>query len=167
MDKQLAQLETVLVDMATAHERLLAVVNRKRQALGAADPRALAACCEEENQIVQAIGELEKQRLTLVAELTLRTDPSAAAPLRLGELAQRLPEPARGRLLVLRQQLRQRIEDVRHHTAVTRTATESLVRHMAGLVQVVGGMVTGIGLYGRGGAAPKAALTVSTFNTTV
>ena len=165
MDKKIAQLEAVLADETLAHERLIEAMDRKLQALRTADHQKVFACCDEENRQVQRIGELEKQRLVLVAELTQIIAPSAAEPMRMVELADRLTEPARGRLLVRRQQLRDRVEQARKKAGVARRAAEMLVQHMQGLIRVVGGAMTGIGLYGRTGAPPQAALAVSTINT--
>lgn len=165
LEQPLARLETVLRAQAAVQDQMLATLKRKREALASADRAALSETCEQENQQVQALAELEKRRLEMVAELTLLVD-AAAAPMRLQELAERLPEPARGRLLVLRQELRQKIETVRREAGVARRTAESLVKHMHGLMQTIGSAVTGVGTYGRGGALPRAASAVSTFNLT-
>jgi hypothetical protein len=167
MDKYLSELEGVLVQMVGAHERMLWLLQRKRAALRKADRALLASYCAEENQWVQEIGELEKRRIGLVGELTLLMDPGAAAPLRLLELGEGLAEPWRGKVLVLRVRLKERMDEVRRESAVARLAVESLVRHMSGVVQMVGGSMTGVGVYGRGGVASRAALAVSTFSATV
>jgi hypothetical protein len=164
LEQNLTDLEAVMRAQLAQHERILALLHRKRQALAAADAEGVAQCSVEENRHVQALGELEKRRLLLVGEITLGLDPAAPAPLGLPELAQRLPEPARGRLLVLRVQLRERMEAVAREVGVARRATETLVRHMHGLIQTIGGALTGIGTYTRAGGRPKAALAVSTFN---
>ncbi len=166
MDKALVQLEDVLREETAAHERLLETMDQKLEAMRQAKRETLADCCRRENDLVQAIGELEKRRLTLVAVLTQTLDPRAAAPLRMGELAERLPEPARGRLLVMRAQLRERIDAVRSRSGTLRRAADGLLAHMCGLMQVVGGALSDTGTYGRRGAAPTAKMTVSTFSTT-
>lgn len=166
LEKDLAALEMILRQQLTLHEQMLVTLADKKAALVRADHEKLTGLLQQENRHVQAISELEKQRLTLVGDLTLKIDPRAAAPLRLPELAMRLPEPARGRLMVLREQVRQRMERVREEAGLARRVTESLVRHMHGLVQSIGSAVTGIGTYNRAGAPPQAALAISTFNTT-
>jgi len=166
MDKRIAELESILSYLTTAHERLLALLGQKRQALRTADQDRIARCSTQENAVVQEIGELEKQRLLLVGELTLAVDPGAKGPMLLGELAERLDEPGRGRLLVLRQKLKQRVEQAQKETAVIKRTTESLVRHMQGLVQTIGCVMAGVGLYNNQGTPPKSAMAVSTFNAT-
>ncbi|MCC6580834.1 MAG: flagellar export chaperone FlgN [Phycisphaeraceae bacterium] len=166
LDKPLAQLESLLRKLLQAHETLLGLLLKKRQAVRGADQRRITELCHEENVQVQAISEMEKERLKLVAQLTLLVDPKATAPMRLLELADRLPEPMRGRLLVLRQQLRQRMSESHEQTDVIQRATTSLVKHMTGLVQQVTAACTGSSVYGRGGAPGRAPLGITTFSAT-
>ncbi len=166
MDNQIAHLESILTRQVAAHEKLLSMLQRKRQLLRTADRPQLEDLSAQENQVIQSISELEKERLKLVGELTLLVDPAAKEPMRLAPLAQRLPEPHRGHLLVLRQQLKQKMVEVHRETVIARRVTESLVRHMQGLVQTVGSLITGVGLYSSHGAPPKEAMTVRTINTT-
>jgi len=166
LDKQLNQLETILQSQLDAHEQLLALLHRKREALREAAHQRVLQCCELENEKVRVISELEKNRLAIVAELTQMLEPNAAQPLRLAELAERLPEPTRGRLLVMRSQLVQRMQQVQQQTRLTQRALESLHRHMQGLMQTVGSLCSGVATYSANGARPRAATAVSTFNTT-
>lgn len=166
MDKQLAQLEDVLVKQAAAAERLEAILKQKLDAVRRAQHDRMTDYSRLENEQVQVIGDLEKQRLVLVAELTQLVDPDASQPLRLGELAERLPEPMRGRLLVLRQQLRQRLQATQHETSVARLAAETLLHHIQGIVQTISGALSGVGTYGKQGAPPRVAMAVSTFSAT-
>jgi hypothetical protein len=166
MDKQVAKLESVLAQLDTAHGHLLSLLKSKREALRKAEPRQITQLTRQENEAVQVISDLEKQRLELVGELTLAIDPEATQPLRLLDLAERLDEPARGRLLVLRGQLKQRIEQTQQELAVVKKATGSLVRHMQGLVQTIGTALTGGGLYSSRGSLPQGAMAMNTFNAT-
>ncbi len=166
MDRTLAELETALKQQTSAHEELLSLIARKRDAVRSANHAEVARCCGLENGCVQKITELEKQRLALVGDLTLAIDPAASSPLPLRELAERLAEPARGRVLVLRQALRERIERVHRENAIAKRAIGSLVSHMQGIMQTIGGAVTGVAVYSREGGLPPAALAVSTFNAT-
>lgn len=138
MMKQIPVLEAVLKQLTERHEQLLSLMKRQREVLKLADHHGVSECSRLENTLVQAIGELEKRRQELVAELTRAVDPSAVAPMRMRDLAERLPEPARGRLLVLREQLRGRIAEVKEQSSVTRRATEALLKHMQGLVHTLG-----------------------------
>ena len=135
--QRLSVLETVLSQLADRHEQLVSLMQRQREALRIADHRGVGELSRLENSIVQAISELEKKRLGLVADLTGFFVPDAAQPLRMGDLAEHLPEPQRGRVLVLRAQLRDRIIQVKEQSSVSRRATEALMKHMQGLVQTL------------------------------
>lgn len=130
-------LETVLKQSTDRHEQLLTLMKRQRECLRLADHHGVSECSRLENTVVQAIGELEKRRLEVVAEMTKAIEPMSLGPMRMRDLAERLPEPARGRLLVLREQLRERIMAVKEQSSVTRRATEALLTHMQGLVQTL------------------------------
>ena len=164
MDKQLIKLESILNRQLSAHDQLLALLKQKHDALRAADHQRITQCCAQENDLVQAISDLEKQRLTVIGELTALIAPTNEDPLRLVDLAQRIEEPARGRLLVLRQQLKERMTQSSKETATARRATELLVRHMQGLIQTIGNIMTGVGAYSHKGAPPKGAMAINTFN---
>lgn len=166
MDEQIANLEAILKQQLSGHKQLLSFLARKRQALRSAHHDQMTSLTEKENRVVQEISELEKQRLTVVGELTLMVDPSAKEPLRLAQLAERLGEPHRGRLLVLRQELVLQMKQVQDETNVVKRATASLVQHMQGLIQTVGSAITGVGVYSQKGRVPQEALALSTFNTT-
>lgn len=163
---QIAQLASLLIEQVAAHKKLLAMLKRKRHMLSTADHKQLTNLSIQENEVVQSISELEKQRLQLIGQLTLTIEPKATAPMRLGDLAHRLPEPDRGHLLVLRQQLKQEMEQIKNETVVAKRATESLVRHMQGLIHTVGSALAGVGVYSRQGCLPKEAMTVRTFHAT-
>ena len=170
MDNQIKliidQLTGVLAKQLEAHGRLLALLKQKRQSLRQVQYEQVTTGSQQENTVIQQISELEKRRLQLVADLTLALDTHAAQPLRLAELAERLDEPDRGRLLVLRQQLFEHMAEVRRQTNVARRATESLVSHMQGLVQSIGAACSGMSVYASNGAPPPQAMVISTFNTT-
>ena len=164
-DRLLLRLEELLHNQVRAHEHLASLLVQKRQSLGANQHRRLVQLLQKENQSVGLISELEKQRLELVAELTLKLVPGATEPMRLGQLAERVDEPVRGRLLVLRQQLGQLMERVTRETRIARRATEALLHHVQGLMQTIGIACTA-GVYGRSGATGGQAASLSTINTT-
>lgn len=170
MDKKLETslhaLESVLQRQLAGHEQLLALLQRKREALRAGDLDRIMELCELENEHIQSISELEKRRLELAARVTLLVQPGAPEPMRLEALAAHLPEPQRGRLLALRQTLLGRMGEVKRQTSIARRATEALMRHMQSLVQTVGALSTGVSTYSRHGARPQQATAVSTISLT-
>lgn len=167
IDPVVAAIEAVMGQMVTLHEELLALLIRKHGAVRKADVEAMAQLCGLENEKLQAISELEKQRQELAAKLTLLLNPKASEPLRVAQLAEKLPEPSRGRLLVMRQQLRAKLESVKEQTAIARRAADTLVRHVQGLVQGVTAATTQA-TYTRNPAQPQrhVAPRLSTFSLT-
>lgn len=166
MQQMLTQLESLLHQELAQHAQLAGVLEQKRGALLKADPAQVAALCAQENACVQATSELAKQRMSLVADVALLVEPNATEPMRLRDLAERLDEPVRGRLLVLRQQLAEGMERVRRQTSVAQRATDSLVRHMQGVVQSLAAAMADVGVYSRAGRLPASVTKMSTFSTT-
>lgn len=165
VEQLVVAVEVVMRQMVALHEELLALMIRKREAVRHAQVDLMADMCRLENEKVQLIAEREKQRQELVAKLTLLIDPKATAPLQLPELAERLPEPLRGRLLVTRQQLRDQLESVKAQTAVARRAADQLVRHVHGLVRGVTSAATTT-TYSRPTTNPRPVGRISTFSMT-
>jgi len=160
------ELEGVLDQMLTNQERMLKVGGTKREALKRADRDAVTRCLHEEHAGIQELAELEKRRLQLVGDLTLRVRPGAEEPMRLLELAQSLPDPEQSRLLVKRQTLRERARQVQEQAQVSRQATQRLMAHLQGLVQAVGQAVNGVSTYGGSGGVSAPATTLRTLNVT-
>jgi hypothetical protein len=165
-DKLIAQVETVLAKQLESHEQLRTIIAMKHQALRQAKHQLVRDCTLQENRHLQAIAELEKQRITIVAELTLAFDAQAQAPMALTDIAMRLDEPQRGRLLVQRQQLRSLMEQVRDEAGKAQRTAEAVTRHMTGLIQTVSNAMSGSGAYGRQGTPSKPGMRMSTFSAT-
>ncbi|XAM01004.1 flagellar protein FlgN [Phycisphaeraceae bacterium D3-23] len=164
--RELAQLEATLTQSAERHEQLLSLMRRQRDALRQAQGEQVADLSRQENAVVQAISELEKRRLELVASLTVAVLPGATQPMRMRELAEQLPEPARGRLLVLREKLRERIVAVKEQSSVSRRASESLLSHMQGLVQSLSHVSARGAGYDRPGVSRHALPAIGTISMT-
>jgi len=164
--KLVDQLAAVLQSLAAAHEAMLELLHRKRAALRTTQYELVTETCAQENAAVQRISELEKRRLELVAQLTLQIDPQQPRPMKMSDLAERLPEPQRGRLLVLRRQLLEHMEQVRRQTNVARRTTESLAAHMQGLLHTITAACTGASVYDRSGGPPRQSMALSTFHAT-
>jgi len=166
LEKDIDRLLALLASLLEQHTQLLAALERKRDAMRQGDTDAMSALCRLESESVRRVSELEKQRLELVGSMTLKLDADAAEPMKLRDLAEALPEPGRGRLLVARQQLVAKMEQVKHQTSVARRAADSLLKHMTGLVQTIGTLSTGLDTYGQRGQRPEASVVMRTINLT-
>ena len=166
VDVSIDQLEQVLTRLLDEHEQLIVLLKQKRLALCSADHKKIFDCCKQENEKIRSISELEEQRLRMVAELTAMVAPSASEPMRMADLAEHLPEPMRGRLLVQRSQLKERMDQARCEINVAQRANESLFKHMNGLIQTISSMCSGLTTYGRTGLRPPHTMAASTINTT-
>ena len=161
-----AELEQVLGEATRVHEELYKLLERKRAALRSTDSDAVTQLAELEAEKLRRVAELETRRMQLVGALTQHLAPQATEPLRLRDLAAHLPEPQRGRLLVMRGQLVERMEQVRHAASIARRATETLMQHIQGVVRTIGVMSTGVCTYGSAGAPAAGATAVRTINLT-
>jgi 23S rRNA A2030 N6-methylase RlmJ len=163
---QIASLEQTLRQQLSLNSELLELLKRKRDVLRASDTQAVIGLCTLEHEKIQKIADLERQRLNQAADLTLLVDPQASEPMNLAELADHLGEPSRGRLLVMRHQLLDRMKAVHEETVIVRSATEALAKHMHGIVQTIGALSAGVSTYGNRGAFPQSNTAVSTFSAT-
>ncbi|MEM1446504.1 MAG: flagellar export chaperone FlgN [Planctomycetota bacterium] len=162
----LDRLESTLRQSIDRQQQLTDLLKRKRDAMRAGDANLMTDLTRAENAHVQAISEIEKTRLKLVAELTLLLDLSATEPLKLAALAERFPEPTRGRLLVMRSQLLDAMRAVQEQTAVAKRASESLVKHVSGLVRTLANVSHGHAAYGPVGRTPQQPAPMSTLSLT-
>lgn len=170
MDKTLRlnldHLEAVLTQALERQQQLLSLLERKRVALRQGKDQDMVDLTRLENAAVQTISEIEKRRLQLVADLTLAIDPVAKEPLKMKDLAERLPEPYRGRLLVTRAKLVEAITQVAEQTSVVRRASESLLKHVNGLIRTIGVVSHGGAAYGQTGQVNTKPARMSTVNFT-
>ena len=79
-EDQLTLLERILVRQLEDHKRMLACMERNREAVRHADMDAIKSICQEQNVLAQQLAELEKSRLTVVGRLTESLQPRAAKP---------------------------------------------------------------------------------------
>jgi len=134
-----------------SHRQLLSCIQRKREAIRTADVNAITDLCQQENVIIQRLGDVEKQRLTLIGQMTERLAPHAAVPLTLPQIAEAVDDGRGQALLGLAEDLRCAIDEVRHESSIVNLAAQSLSRHMAGIMQTINGALSRLGVYERRG----------------
>lgn len=152
------QLEATLRSLVTEHERLLVLTVEHRGAIAAADARALSVCIARQNEVVQRIAALERQRQGIVGAIMRM--PAAQGPARLAQaqptmstVAAHAPEPVRSRLAAVTTALRELLHKLHTEHLAVRSAAETLSAHMEGLMRQVCQRMSHAGTYGRGGLA--------------
>ena len=121
--------------LVAAQAQLGETLARQKDAMARGDAKLMHGLAKLQRETAAQIQTLDQLRARTAHKLTGFLDPGAAAPLRIAELAERLPEPDRGRLLVLRQKLTAEVEATRESTAVARTAATALSNHVGCLLQ--------------------------------
>lgn len=157
MHDPMHELERLLGEMLSEHERLASVLATKMDALRRAQPEQVTECCQREEAIVRKIAALEQRRQATAQQITRQRDPAAREPMTLRAIAESVDEPQRGRLLTLQVKLRRLAEQTQHEARVARQATEGLLNHVEGLMQRIAQVVADAGTYERAGRVARAA----------
>jgi flagellar biosynthesis/type III secretory pathway chaperone len=157
------KLEACIRRMIELNQRLLATVEQKQQALREARPDLLLELAASEDLLLRQIGDAEQQRQEAVAVFGRDED---QGPMRLSRIAESAPEPVRGRLLVHHQTLRDILEKVRVANEIVWRATDGLLRHVRGVVQMVTRALNVNCTYDRRGVNPQSATSAQTFSAT-
>ncbi|MCZ6836416.1 MAG: flagellar export chaperone FlgN [Planctomycetota bacterium] len=131
--------------------RMEVCIKSKRQAISESRIDSVAGICEEENDLLQQLGDLEKARLVMVGSLTQAIEPDAQEPLSIKSLAGYLNESQARELLDMREILLEQVKKVRQESSVVRDAMESLNHHMIGILQTVRSALSGAGVYEQKG----------------
>ncbi len=145
------RLERILHELLGGHDQLLVLIQRIREAVRKADLQEIVSLCEQENTLAQRLAELEKERLVLVGTVTELLSPAAEVPLSLGRIAEAVGQPAGHALSELAGKLRSIVAEARQASSVLRAASESLGRHMGGLMQTVQGAISRANVYSHRG----------------
>ena len=151
LEARFEQIERILHDLIGLHRKLETCIERKKEAIRSAAIDDVEQICEEENVIVQQISDLEKARLALVGVVTEALSPDAAEPLTIGQIADAADGECGARMMVLRDELRDLVKQVRRSSSVVRIAADKLNRHMIGILQTVRSALSGAGVYERKG----------------
>lgn len=137
-----ADLDAALRELIGIYQRMLELAERRRDAISKAEPRKLAVCVAEENDLVQQVAEIEKKRMVAATQLASalglpgksQTTVTAIAAKLTGEPAARLSRSAAA--------LRDIAERVRRTNEIVKAAAESLASHVEGLMRTVQNQLT-------------------------
>ncbi len=144
-----AQFESILIALIETHEQMLAIAIEHRAAISRADTTGVQSCVGRQAVLSARVNELESQRRTLTAALAPARPGSPSPTITL--VAQKLPEPSRGRVLGAAAKLRDVLLRLQRENRILRSATQSLVAHMDGLIQQVARALSQARLYGPQG----------------
>jgi len=149
MDKLVAEMILLLESLLAAYTRLLAIADRRREAMGAFDTRMLNGLLEQEREEIQRCQNLEQARRTLVEkfkrELGRNIEPTTS------QIARRCPEPQKSRVLVLSAQLRETMEKLARSNSINHRASQVVAGAIARVMKAVTGLTQQAGLYMRNG----------------
>ena len=148
------ELRAALARELDDHRALLVCLEQKREAVRVADVDAITRLCEEEMVIVQRLTALEQTRAGLITRASVALRPNTVESLTLSEIADALDagKPGAGETLrVLTDALRHAADKIKRDSTVVANAARSLIRHVAGVMQVVNGALSRGRLYERRG----------------
>jgi hypothetical protein len=153
-----AALERLLNAQLDGYTRLLAVIERQRQAIRGANTQALEQAAREEETLVHTLATIDAQR-TQVLALGFREKPARGdvTPTHLSPTLSDVLEHAgidddvRSRVLGLAADLREKVASAKRCGAIVRDAAAALSRHMAGIQQTVHSALSRARVYERRG----------------
>ncbi|TVQ51620.1 MAG: hypothetical protein EA377_12215 [Phycisphaerales bacterium] len=150
-DALVEALEKLMHAMTHEHARLLELLEEKRQAVREAQMQKIGELADREREIARRILEMDRHRQELLRRIAPLIGARGDEPLSVSRIAAAVDEPRRSEIEHAAQQLRERVEDVRHASSVVRTAAEVLANHMAGVMQRVNWALSRAGVYGSSG----------------
>jgi hypothetical protein len=148
MSRQISELEGLLRQLVTEHQRLLQLVNKHETAMKAFDLRAMDDLGREQDASRLRIVGMDQRRRLMVTQigksLNLQGEPT------LKQIAALQPEHAKA-LLALRTDLKQVIEQISLRTFVGGKVASAVLGHLNMVVRLVAGAVERAGLYTKSG----------------
>ncbi len=133
-EKRADELIVVLGELKSLHEELLLVIRRKLEAMRRADGEQMQSCAARERFLAERIRQREGLRRQLAEAVTESlemgaSDRKAAKMVKVGELAERMDEPRRSRMIVLASAIRQAIEQVDQANRVAALVGQEMAKH--------------------------------------
>jgi hypothetical protein len=144
-------LERIIIELDARHDELLALLERKRQAIARADADAIHECCRLECRTIDDIRSIEAKRQLIVRDLALAIGANDPGALGVEQIAAHASPEQAERLLAVSTPVKSKIERLRQRSAVLKQAAEALSRHMSGVMQSVHAAMAQTRVYGRQG----------------
>lgn len=163
--EQMSQrLDALLSAMIAAQQQLLEAIAAHRDALRAADARAVDAAVARHHDAIKHVAFLEQQRRELVM-MAIRGVPELVGQrpeqVTLTKLASHSTQGTRAALLTKARTLRELVTQAQGGAATLKMATLSLLAHMEGLMRQVGQQLSHAGTYSRRGVVEPGGTVVS------
>lgn len=155
------ELEGLMRELVVLYEQLATMSEKHLEAIRAADAHGLAACVRSENALVQRVAEAEKTRIRVVGGLAEALGAPGKGETTMRWIASRVDGSGSDRLSDLAVRLRGLMGRVAETNAVARRASETLAKHMEGLMREVARELNHAQVYGRTGCVESGARVVS------
>ena len=148
MSRQLAELETVLIQLIAEHEKLLRQLDTQQAAMKKLDVRAIEEAADQQETTRLRLAALETRRRAIVAQLAISL--RIVGPATMIAIADAAPQ-ARGRLLELRNRLKAVMAQIASRAHVVSRLAGAVLGHLNTMVRLVAGAVEQAGLYTKHG----------------
>jgi len=157
-----------LAQLLSLHEELLALAQRREEALRSFDMQALAETIEGESALLGRVVEQDRRRAEAVEQLARAHGiaPPAGGQLRVCDVADVVAPPAREQLLAVAAQLRERIEQLHLRNEALAQAAGRLEKHMQGLLREAAARLNHSGAYSDRGVVDAGPPVVSALDLT-
>ncbi|MBI4617475.1 MAG: flagellar protein FlgN [Planctomycetes bacterium] len=141
LDRQYGKLQATLEELVRLHERLLPVMEEKREALTKMDRARLAEILVREESLASSIAVVDGARADLVRALAGPLGLPAAPPVRLGALLEKIEDPVWLKTLsALRERLEHVLGRVRRVAETNKALTEQTLGHIRYFLRVLAGL---------------------------
>ena len=148
MSKQISELEAVLKQLITEHNRLLQLVTKHEAAMKAFDLRGMDDTGREQDACRLRIVGIEQRRRLIVIQLAKTLNVTGEPTLK--QIAALQPAHAKS-LLALRTELKQVVEQISLRTFIGGKVAGAVLGHLNTVVRLVAGAVERAGLYTKSG----------------
>jgi hypothetical protein len=157
----IVRLEELMGELVVTYEQMKTMGEMRLDAIKSADAHRLAACVRQENELVQRVADLEKQRITVVGGIASELGSPKKHETTIGWIAGRVDGAKSSALSSAAERLRALMGEVMKMNAVAKGAAERLARHMEGLMHEIARGLNHAQVYGRNGRVGATARVVS------
>ncbi len=160
LDKRIKELTFLLTEMKGLHEGLREAIQRKLGAMRSADTDAIHAAAQRERELADRIRKEEGLRQVLMERIgqSMGIGAVECRKMTVGSLAERVDEPAKSRLLVLGNELREVASEVARLNRVAGLVSSEMVRHFRNIYSTFNRGGVDRAVYGNTGRPKESAM---------